>query len=149
MRFEMMKVLKGRQDKFIYYIAGLNVAAIGFTLSKTYDFEPSLGCDAFLCLALLLWLVSTITSFRWIIIQFRTMERNMDVMDLKKGHFNKSEISESMRKSLILKKRKKIEEDAHNSSMALKATLMLFIAGIVMFIIWRGLIVFDSALCDL
>lgn len=43
MRFEMMKVLKGRQERLIYYIAGLNVAAIGFTVSKTLVVYPKCG----------------------------------------------------------------------------------------------------------
>lgn len=146
MRFEMMKVLKGRQDKFIYYIAGLNVAAIGFTLSKTYDFVPSQGRDVFIGLALLSWFLSIIFSFGWIITQFNTMERNLEINDLSKGYFDKANISDEQKKSLLASNKQRLNEDAVRSSKRLKGTVMLFLTGIVMFIIWRGLVVFNSSL---
>lgn len=143
MRFEMMKVLKGRQDRFIYYIAGLNVAAIGFTVSKTFDFVPNHGRDILLGLALILWFISTITSFRWIIIQFRTMERNLEIKGVSDGYFDKEKIDKTNKKTLTEVHRRKLEEDGLRSEKALKATVMLFLSGIVVFIFWRVLDVFQ------
>lgn len=36
-RFDLIKTYRERQDKLSYYLMGLNVAAIGFTVSKTYE----------------------------------------------------------------------------------------------------------------
>lgn len=146
MRFEMMKVLKGRQDKFIYYIAGLNVAAIGFTLSKTYDFVPSQGRDVLLGVALLSWFLSTMYSFGWIITQFNTMERNLEIRDFSKGYFDKANISDEQKKSLIETNKQRLKEDGERSSKRMKGTVMLFLLGIVAFTFWRAMVMFQSSL---
>jgi|SRR5690554_1674990 len=133
-QFEMMRVLKGRQDKMIYYIAGLNVAAIGFTLSKTFDIIPD-KYDIALGLALLSWLISTMESFRWIFIQFRTMEIDLTINSIKDDNkISKIEESKAKQQLLIEKKR---------AVTAISRTLFFFIAGVVSFVFWRFLEVFQ------
>jgi hypothetical protein len=138
--FLMMKTLKERQDKFIYYIAGLNVAAIGFTLSKTFDLDIYACHHIYLGLAIVCWLVSTICSFRWIFIQFRSMVGNMDVLELIKGHYDKSKVTEEEKKNLMLASYAKLQEYTDKGEKAMKGMLALFIVGVVFFILWR---VFD------
>lgn len=138
--FLMMKTLKERQDKFIYYIAGLNVAAIGFTLSKTFDMDIYAIHHVFIGSALLCWITSVIYSFRWTFIQFRAMVGNMDIMELINGHNDKSKVTEQEKKNRISTSYAKLEEYTEKGSKAMKATLSLFIIGIVLFILWR---VFD------
>lgn len=140
-RFEMMKTLKGRQDKFIYYIAGLNVASIGFTLSKTFEITPNRNYDIFLALAVLCWVISTTASFRWIYIQFRTMETNLEITDLMDGFYDKSKYNEAQRKDLLLKSKSRLLKDASKCQIAINVTILFFIIGIVSFVIWR---VFDA-----
>lgn len=139
-RFEMMKTLKGRQDKFIYYIAGLNVASIGFTLSKTFEITPNRIYDIFLAIAILGWIVSTIISFRWIHIQFRAMETNMEIIDLMDGFYDQSKYNETQIKELLSKSKSRLSKDSSKCEKAINATLLFFILGIISFVLWR---VFD------
>ena len=140
-RFEMMKTLKGRQDKFIYYIAGLNVASIGFTLSKTFEITPNRSCDLFLAGALLGWVISTTASFRWIYLQFRTMETNMEILDVMDGFYDKSKYDETQKKELLSKSKSRLIKDGVNCRKAINVTILFFIVGIVSFVLWR---VFDA-----
>jgi hypothetical protein len=140
-RFEMMKTLKGRQDKFIYYIVGLNVASIGFTLSKTFEITPNRTYDIFLALALLCWVISTTASFRWIYIQFRTMETNIDLGDLIDGFYDKDKYNDAQRKELFLKSKSRLLKDASKCRWAINVTILFFIIGIILFVIWR---IFDA-----
>lgn len=136
-RFEMMKTLKERQDKFIYYIAGLNVAAIGFTLSKASESEKISTHYIFLAIALIGWILSTALSFRWILVQFRTMEKNMEIFDLINGYYDKSLISDREKKHRISDAYAKIQEDAIRCDRDLKRMMLMFIVGIVFYIIWQ------------
>src|SRR5690554_2820034 len=145
MRFEMMKVLKGRQDRLIYYIAGLNVAAIGFTLSKTFDIPLNQWIDIFLAIALICWIVSTSASFRWIFTQFRVMESNLEVKDLIDGSYDKSKISETDKNNRIEKTILQLGKDASRCERAIKTMFIFFITGIVSFIGWRLLYVFYAS----
>lgn len=138
MRFEMMKVLKGRQDRMIYYIAGLNVASIGFTLSKTFDIIPD-EYDIALGLALLFWIISIIASFRWIFIQFRTMEINLAIKTIKDDKM----ISEINKRNHINKSMQQLVDDNKSAEKAISRTLFFFIAGVVSFVFWRFLEVFQ------
>ena len=141
MRFEMMKTLKGRQDRFIYYILGLNVASIGFTISKTYEMAPNRIYDVFLALALLGWFVSTIASIRWIYIQFRTMQTNLDIVDLLDGFYDKTKYDEAQAEELLKESKSSLLTDASKCEKAIKVTLFFFIGGMVFFLFWR---IFDA-----
>lgn len=146
MRFEMMKTLKGRQDKFIYYIAGLNVACIGFTLSKTFEITPNRIHDIFLAIALLCWVISTTASFRWIYLQFRTMETNLEITDLGDGFYDKSKYNEAQAKELLLKSKERLLKDAMKCSRAIILTILFFISGMISFVFWRVFDVFQISL---
>jgi len=116
----------------IYYIAGLNVAAIGFSLSKTFDIIPD-EYDIALGLALLSWVISTMESFRWIFIQFRTME--IDLTIIKDDNKN-SKIDEIKAKQQLVIENKR-------AVTAINRTLFFFIAGVVSFVFWRIFEVFQ------
>ena len=141
MRFEMMSILKGRQDRFIYYILGLNVASIGFTISKTYEMTPNRIYDVFLALAFLGWFVSTIFSIRWIYIQFRTMQTNLDIVDLGDGFYDKTKYDETEAKELLKQSKSSLLNDATKCETAIKVTLFFFIGGMIFFLLWR---IFDA-----
>jgi hypothetical protein len=143
MRFEMMKTLKGREDRFIYYIAGLNVASIGFTLSKTFDITPNRVHDILLAASLICWVISITASFRWIFTQFRTMENNMGINDLLSGLYDKDTTSEIDLKNLILQGKSQLEKDSLICEKAIKSTLLFFIIGVMLFLLWRVVDVFQ------
>lgn len=136
-RFEMMKILKGRQDKFIYYIAGLNVASLGFTVSKTYNMTPNGWYDVILAIAILGWILSTITAFRWIVIQFRTMETNLELSDLIKGYYDKTVYTEEQVEKEKLKGIEQLKSDANKCSKSINMMMVYFIFGTVFFISWK------------
>lgn len=142
-RFEMMKTLKERQDKFIYYIAGINIAAIGFSLSKITDSGKISVNYIFLGIALIGWLVSTALSFSWVLAQFRTMECNMEILDLIKGHYDKSVISENEKKRRISDNYLRIQKDAIRCERDLKGMMLMFIIGIVFYMMWQLLIMIE------
>lgn len=138
-----MRTLKGRQDKFIYYIAGLNVASIGFTLSKTFEITPNRIYDIFLAIAILCWVISTTTSFRWIYLQFRTMETNLEISDLGDGFYDKRKYNEEQAKELLSKSKARLLKDAAKCSRAINLTILFFIAGMISFVFWRVFDVFQ------
>ena len=140
-KFEMMKTLKERQDKFIYYIAGINIAAIGFSLSKITDSEKISMNYIFLGIALVVRLVSTAMSFSWILAQFRTMECNMEILDLVNGHYDKSVISEQEKKRRISDSYSRIQKDALRCERDLKGMMLMFIIGIVSYMIRQLMII--------
>lgn len=144
MRFEMMKTLKGRQDKFIYYIAGLNVASIGFTLSKTFEITPNRIYDIFLAIALICWVISTTTSFRWIYLQFRTMETNLEIVDLRRGFYDKRKYNETQANELLTISKARLLNDAVKCSRAINLTILFFITGMIVFVLWRVFDVFEG-----
>lgn len=140
--FEMMKTFKERQDKFIYYITGLNVASIGFILSKTFDLEIKALNNIFLSLALISCLLSIALAFRWIFIQFRTMVLNMDVLSLVKGHYDKNSISEFDKQKQISKAKRELIDYSKKAENSMKLTYFLFLFGIIFFILWRVFVIF-------
>ena len=136
-RFELMKTLKGRQDKFIYYIAGLNVASIGYSLSKTFEIQPNRLFDVFLGIAFFGWVISITASFRWIYIQFRTMETNLEITDLMDGFYDKGKYSDLEINELKIKSKSQLLKDASKCEVAINLTIIFFIVGMISFLLWR------------
>lgn len=139
MRFEMMKTLKGRQDKFIYYVSGLNVASIGFILSKTFERIPNRTHDLILAFTLLCWIMSLAISFRWIYLQFRTMETNLDLNDLDSGFYDKSLFTEAQARALMSTYKSRLSNDATKCSRSINLLILFFISGMISFVLWRVL----------
>lgn len=136
-RFQLMKTYKERQDKFIYYITGINVAAIGFTLSKTFDIVLKEKYDLILFAAVFCWVISTLASLRWIYIQTRIMEMNLDVYDLRHGYFDKSKISEIIKIERITQCKLQLTRDISKCVKAINATILFFVFGMLAFVLWR------------
>lgn len=137
-RFELTKVLKQRQDKFVYYIIGLCVASIGFSLSKT--FEDSLDFNHTpLGIALLCWFLSIISGMRWIYLQMGLMQHNLDLSDLINGLYDKTKMNEVQKLDYINSTRDKLQKGGDSCERALNTMIFTFLMGIVSFVFWRVL----------
>jgi len=102
---------------------------------------PNRIYDVFLALALLGWFVSTIASIRWIYIQFRTMQTNLDIVDLLDGFYDKTKYDEAQAEELLKESKSSLLTDASKCEKAIKVTLFFFIGGMVFFLFWR---IFDA-----
>jgi len=146
-RHDIMKIFRDRQDKFVYYIMGLNVAAIGFTLSKTYDIKSFNWNHLFLGFALLAWLLSIFSAFRWIQTEFSGMRLDMHQYDISAGvideWFEEGIAPDEFKNELIKTIQEDMAKKSARSERNYKGKLILFIVGIVMFIIWRILDITD------
>jgi Mn2+/Fe2+ NRAMP family transporter len=135
-RTQMGKEFKDRQDKFAYYLMGLNVAAIGFAISKTFDIQPEQSL-IFVALALLCWLLSICLAFYWIFTQQNAVMLQSEVMNIILGLNDK--ISPTI-ENIRLAKQEFDKEASKKSNKAGKAyayMLYLFMSGIIFFVLWR------------
>lgn len=135
-RFELMKTLKQRQDKFVYYLLGLNVAAIGFSLSKTFDDKLN-DNHLYLGFALLCWFISIMFSMRWIYLQLAFMQHNLDLADWLDGFYDKEKISEKQKSAEILDLKTKLIKGSKVIDQYFQGMIYAFLVGIGDFIIWR------------
>lgn len=140
-RYEIIAKYRERREKFAYYLMGLNVAAIGFTLSKTYDIKEIHLNHLFLGIALSSWLLSILHSFRWILTEFQGMQLDMHQYDIDDGvietWFEEGDMpegyKEAIQEKVIVEKAKK----ANRSEKDYNRVLFFFMGGIVFFIMWR------------
>lgn len=140
-RQEIIVKYRERKDKFAYYLMGLNVAAIGFTLNKTYELAHFNLNHIFLGIGLLSWLVSILFSFRWILTEFQGMQFDMHQFDIDnnviESWFESNKVpdgyKEAIQNAINADKEKKLQE----SEKDYKKVLFFFISGIVFFIFWR------------
>lgn len=142
-RFELMKTYKERFDKFVYYIVGLNIASLGFIFSKTFEITLYYRHDIILGIAIVCWVTSTTAAFRWIFIQTRTMEVNLEIYDLQKGFYNKDRISDKSKGEQISQGKKQLERDNIKCEWAIRITILFFVFGMLSFVFWRGIIIFS------
>lgn len=136
-RFQLIKTYKERQDRFIYYITSLNVASIGFTVSKSYEIIPNHSHDLILGGAIFAWVVSTVASFRWMYIQNRIMETNLEMYDLSKGNYTSKKMDEVSKLNRINDCKILLEKDNAKCEKAINFTIRFFIIGMVTFLFWR------------
>lgn len=135
-RFELIKTYKARQDKFAYYVMGLSVAAIGFSLSKTFDSRLNSN-HVYLGIAIICWFISIISAIRWIIAQLKMMEINLDLTDVLGGYNNFVQIDEPTKHELKHRLKKKLEKSNKRGGRSYKLMLLMFLVGVGAFITWR------------
>ena len=135
--FQMMKILKERQDKFVYYILGLNIATIGFTVSKSYNEKMDLEI-IWLGFAMIFWMISILFAILWLNLQFEIMQKNMYVVDLIDGHYDKKSINIKERNSTLSRLKFDLTDgDPRKANFRFKTSIYTFFGGIVFFITWR------------
>jgi uncharacterized membrane protein len=118
---ELRASINQKRDKFIYYVIGITVSAIGFSVYKTQNQALSI-LQLPLGIAILFWLSSIHFGFRYIQLELRSII------------INHSEIEDEAGAKKNDSKRKKL-----NDSITTKFTLMTysFYFGIISFLIWR------------
>jgi hypothetical protein len=135
-RFDMMKTFKERQDKFMYYLIGLNVALIGFSISKSFEIKIKAFQSIFFGIAIFCWSVSIAIAFSWILNQFRSMVKNMDSLDLINGHYDKNQISEIEKNKQLNTNYKELMNISKKGESKMKSTLFCFLGGVVFYMLW-------------
>jgi len=142
-RHDIIVKYRDRREKFIYYLMGLDVAAIGFTLSKTYEIRHLQLNHIFLGIALFAWLLSILNAFRWLLTEFQGMQFDMHQYDINNGvvetWFKDGIAPEGYKEMLIEKLQKEMQIKSDRADRDYKRMLFLFMTGIVFFIMWRVL----------
>lgn len=77
---EIVKDIHERQIQFVYYLIGLNVASIGFTVGQTID--DKLNCMHFLIMiSYVMWITSVFLGFRYVTLTIHLLK--MDLIEAK------------------------------------------------------------------
>ena len=131
-RMDIVNLVSQKQDKFFYYLTGLNVASIGFTLSKTFDMKSLNYNDFCLCIALLSWMISIGCALYWHHTVMNAHDLQLELYDLLTRNPDKKNQKEETSRI-----NKKIEKKSEKAGSAHAAMVWLFIIGVLTFVVWR------------
>jgi hypothetical protein len=135
-REEYIKEYRERQEKYVYYILAIPIAAIGFSVNITMDRKWS-QIDFVLATAIFLWLISVLYGILTIQRLVGSIASNIDIIDIRSGihpltgnHPQKIQVGlETMQNELI-----KLSSKSGRFMNLQKMSLYL---GVIMFLLWR------------
>jgi len=133
---EIQKQLRESQNKFVYYILALNIASIGFSLSRTMD-QMLNDTHIPLGLAIVLWGLSIYCAFSFVKVFQSGLMANNAYFDVIRG--NVKDIEPSDRVKETAKEVTAIEGDkiSARSSKNYRWMQYFFYLGIVSFVVWQ------------
>ena len=83
---EVWKLFRTQQEKYVYYLLSLSVAAIGFAVTQTNSDELKLT-HIILLFAAILWLISIYNGLKWVKWSLSTLNANFEMLRVKSGYF--------------------------------------------------------------
>ena len=83
---EIWKLFRTQQEKYVYYLLSLSVAALGFAVSQTQRDKLS-WTQLILLTATILWLMSIFFGLRWIKWNLSALNANFEMLRVKSGHY--------------------------------------------------------------
>lgn len=137
-QIEIQKQFRERQDKFVYYLIALCVAAIGFSVSQTIG--QHLNClHCFLGAAVICWVVSIFCGFQFVQIVLKGLHANDKYFETIAGRgiditgVSQKTVDEAA--SIVLReKRDKYSKRTERNFMWQQ---YLFYTGLVLFLVWH------------
>lgn len=118
---------RNQQERFTYYLIGLSVAAIGFSINLTYG-EPFELSQILLGLSLLSFGISILHGFKYLNKLLEVLSHNITFLEEKTAGMEKNN------EAYILSK---IEEVRTKASVFRKNLSRFFFIGIGLFVIWH------------
>jgi hypothetical protein len=85
-QMEVWKLFRTQQEKYVYYLLSLAVAAIAFAVAQTKD-DELVWTHFILLIPVILWLVSIHNGLKWIKWNLSTLYANFDLLRVRSGHF--------------------------------------------------------------
>ncbi len=135
-QLDIQKQLRERQDKFVYYLIALCVAAIGFSVTQTvgqkFEYLHYLLGTALLC-----WVISIFCGFQFQQIVMKGLFANNQYFDTIGGHLEGVEPSalvDEVAKNILREKRDNYSKRSQRNFILQQ---YLFYAGLILFLAWH------------
>lgn len=149
LREEYIKEFRQGQEKYIYYLLAIPIAAIGFSVNITMD-RKLVVIDSILALAILFWLISVLYGLLTIKKLVSSIAANIDIIDIRSGihpligtHTQKIQVGVEAMMEVF-------DRMSNESGNYMKIQRITLYIGAVLFIVWRVLDMLpDQALNDL
>ncbi len=140
---EIRLQFRQQQEKFVYYIIALSVAAIGFSIIATKN--QALSCShIFVALAILSWAFSVFFGFRFIKLTISTLFSNHVYIQILNG--SNPEVGNNINLIKAASEGVKIAMDSNSRSANKSLTIqeILFYLGIVFYLVWHVIEMFKN-----
>ncbi len=142
---EIQKQFRNQQEKFAYYIIGMSVTAIGFSVYKTTG--KGLDCVQIpLALSVLCWGVSVFCGLKFLKYVISTLYANNAYFEIQKGNYpdvgNHPQKIEAATEGI----KQAMSSNSDVASKYSKWQERLFYIGIVLFIIWHVLEMYKTTI---
>lgn len=132
-----------KQEKYIYYILALNVAAIGFSITQIIDLKATCSLIP-VGLAMILWSMSFFLGIQFILKSLSTIFENINTLDFDNPNHPKFLNREDSTLIVNLVLEKISEESSEKAGKYFKNQLFCFYAGSISMIVWVFLNVFQN-----
>ena len=140
---QIIKEHKERQEKFVYYIIALTVSCIGFAIYNTLDAKLQF-IQIPLGIAVLSWGISVYCGIKFLKTVLALLYDNIRYYDVKNGNDRdigsnpeKIKIAVSVIKPILLDRANKV-------SIFFNWQVRLFYSGIIFFIVWRIIVMYNT-----
>ncbi len=135
---EVIKQFRQQQEKFTYYIVGLSVAAIGFSIIKTNGL-PLSWTQIPLGLAVLSWAISIYCGLTFLKYVISNLYANKAYFDIVSGQDPKVGNHPELIKAAVSGITQAMQSNSDKAEKLAKWQDRLFYCGIVFFLVWHVL----------
>jgi|GEM_PF-6989048 len=135
-QFEIQKQHREQQNKFVYYIIGISVAAIGFAITRTTG--QGLQCHHILLgISLLGWTAAIVSGFIHVFIILYALDENDFYFNLLNGNVEGVEQSDVVDKVAKERLQEKAKKFSQQGKWAFRSLQWCFSIACFTFIIWH------------
>lgn len=133
---EIRQQFRQQQEKYVYYLIALSVAAIGFSVHITIG-EPLKWIQLPLGLSVLSWGLSVFFGLKFIRYAISTLYANNAYFEIIKGQYPEVGSNPHLIDAATKGIKNAMETNITNASRISEWQNRLFYAGIVLFIVWH------------
>lgn len=133
---ELISRYSNKQEKYVYYIIALSVAAIGFSIHNTTDSQLSI-LQIPLGIAILLWSFCVYFGFLFIKRELDFIFTNNELFEFDKGRNNIA--GDNIEKIELAKRiiRENLEDKSSKMRRIFKKIEYCFFGGLISYLIWH------------
>ena len=143
-RDKLAETYTQKQEKYVYYILALNVAAIGFTITQIIKLKASCMLIP-VGLAMIFWSISFYLGIKFILNGLSTMYDNVNTLDYDNASHPKF-LNREDGTAIVNKVLENLETEAsEKSSEYFKNMLHCFYSGCISMIVWVFLNIFQNS----
>ena len=133
---DLQNQFRGQQQKYVYYLIALAVAAIGFSVVKTFDESLRLS-QAPLAIAVLCWASSIFFGLKFIKYAVAGLYNNAMYLDILAGRHEEVGNHPEMIKAAAEGAWSGMQKNSRRAALFLTVQEILFYVGIVSFLVWH------------